>query len=493
MKTRRREVLKGVLSLPALALPYPLRASGAPTAEKTSAIVIGGGLSGLYCALSLADFGVDVLLLEGSRRIGGRAFTADGVETRPEYGASEVGPSYARALYLCSRLNVKLIPDRRSLLPMSNYVHGTWVSSSDWPASDVNKMPESERRTPPLMVGTRFITELNPLENLTDWLSGNFNAYDVSVRELFRKNGVSAEALRLASKTMDILQSSSLALMQERKRTEFDASYAGTVAAEADSPFGLISGQDEDESVPAVRTIEGGTSRLPEAIAAELGDRVRTQKVVAEIAMSKSGADVRCLDGSRYRADFVVSAVPFSTLRNISVTPRFEGAQAEAVFRLRYRGTTRAFGVVEQPYWEADGLEPSFFTDETIQTLAVVKKPGIDKHTFSVIFTGPSAARIDQLPNAEALALIESEIARIRPSTQGKLRFLSLYGWRNNRLVQGCRHMFAPGQITQFAQEMIVPHHRLHFAGEHARRVDFGMEAALESGERAAQEILARA
>ncbi|WP_446830790.1 flavin monoamine oxidase family protein [Candidatus Foliamicus sp.] len=493
MKTRRREVLKGVLSLPALALPYPLRASGAPTAEKTSAIVIGGGLSGLYCALSLADFGVDVLLLEGSRRIGGRAFTADGVETRPEYGASEVGPSYARALYLCSRLNVKLIPDRRSLLPMSNYVHGTWVSSSDWPASDVNKMPESERRTPPLMVGTRFITELNPLENLTDWLSGNFNAYDVSVRELFRKNGVSAEALRLASKTMDILQSSSLALMQERKRTEFDASYAGTVAAEADSPFGLIGGQDEDESVPAVRTIEGGTSRLPEAIAAELGDRVRTQKVVAEIAMSKSGADVRCLDGSRYRADFVVSAVPFSTLRNISVTPRFEGAQAEAVFRLRNRGTTRAFGVVEEPYWEADGLEPSFFTDETIQTLAVVKKPGIDKHTFSVIFTGPSAARIDQLPNAEALALIESEIARIRPSTRGKLRFLSLYGWRNNRLVQGCRHMFAPGQITQFAQEMIVPHHRLHFAGEHARRVDFGMEAALESGERAAQEILARA
>ena len=494
MKTRRREVLKGALSLPALSLPWPLlRAGRAFAAEQTSVIVIGGGLSGLYCALSLADFGVDVLLLEGSDRIGGRAFTADGVETRPEYGASEVGPSYARAIYLCSRLDVNLIPDRRKLLPMCNYVHGTWVAAKDWSASDANRMPESERHMPPLMVGTRLISDLNPLENLTDWLSGDFNAYDVSVRELFLKNGVSEAALRLAGKTMDTLNASSLALMQERTRTEFDASYLGAASQQADSPFGLIESQREGENVPAVRTIEGGTSRLPEAMAAELGDRIRTGKVAAEITMSNTGAEVRCLDGSRYRADFVVAAVPFSTLRNISVTPRFQGPQAEAVFRLRYRGTTRAFGVVEQPYWEDDGLEPSFFTDETIQTLAVVEKPGLDKHTVSVIFTGPDAARIDQLPNDDALALIESEIARIRPSTKGKLRFVSLYGWRNNRLVQGCRHMFAPGQITQFAHEMIVPHHRLHFAGEHTRRVDFGMEAALEAGERAAQEILSLA
>jgi len=37
---------------------------------------------------------------------------------------------------------------------------------------------------------------------------------------------------------------------------------------------------------------------------------------------------------------------------------------------------------------------------------------------------------------------------------------------------------------------MIRPHHELHFAGEHARRLEVGMEAAVESGERAALEIL---
>ena len=39
-------------------------------------------------------------------------------------------------------------------------------------------------------------------------------------------------------------------------------------------------------------------------------------------------------------------------------------------------------------------------------------------------------------------------------------------------------------------QQMSKPHARLHFAGEHTRRFEVGMEAAMESGERAALEVL---
>jgi monoamine oxidase len=37
---------------------------------------------------------------------------------------------------------------------------------------------------------------------------------------------------------------------------------------------------------------------------------------------------------------------------------------------------------------------------------------------------------------------------------------------------------------------MSKPFGRLHFAGEHTRRLEVGMEAAMESGERAALEIM---
>lgn len=495
MTVKRRQVLKGALSLSALSLSHPLlKPANGFAAEKTTAVVIGGGLSGLNCALLLSDFGIDVILLEGSNRVGGRARTADGVETRPEYGASEVGRSYARAIDLCSRLDVNLLPDERTLLPMSNYVNGTWVRSEDWADSPANTMPDGEREIPPLMVGTSLLSRLNPLKNLDDWLSPEFAAYDIPMRELFLNNGASDEAMRLAGIPMDLRVTSSLGMMQERTRTLFDANFGRTQMEVADTPFGLTATRQEGEETPPVRTIEGGTSRLPEAMAAALGDRVRLGKVAVEIDMSGSGAEIRCIDGSRYRADFVVSAAPFTTLRNMAVSPRFTGRQAEAILELGYRGTTRAWGVVEAPYWEEDGLEPSFFTDETIQTVVVLDKlPGEDRHRFSIIFTGPSAARIDQLPDDQAVALIESEMARIRPSTRGKMRFVDLYGWRKNPLIQGCRHLFRPGQISRFAKEMIMPHHQLHFAGEHTRRVDFGMEAALESGERAAVEILQRA
>ena len=44
--------------------------------------------------------------------------------------------------------------------------------------------------------------------------------------------------------------------------------------------------------------------------------------------------------------------------------------------------------------------------------------------------------------------------------------------------------------ISRYAQALGVPHGRLHFAGEHTGRAIRGMEAAMESGERAATEIL---
>ena len=52
-------------------------------AERADVIVIGAGLAGLNTALNLSDFGVKTIVLEASGRVGGRCYTADGVEGRP--------------------------------------------------------------------------------------------------------------------------------------------------------------------------------------------------------------------------------------------------------------------------------------------------------------------------------------------------------------------------------------------------------------------------
>lgn len=488
MKANRRQLMKGALALSALSIAS---SGSAKAVEKTSVTVIGGGLSGLNSALMLKDAGYDVIVLEASERVGGRVYTADGVETRPEYGASQIGKSYARTISLCERFDLKLIPEHRKLMAMSNYVNGQWVKSIDWEHSEVNKTVGDERKIPPALLSSKILTGLNPLKSLTDWLDPKFSDYDISIYDLFKQHGVSDEAIRLASATTDIHTASALGLLQEKNRGLFDLAFTKDVQEAVDRPYGYGNGKGMSEGLALINNIEGGCSRLPEAMAAALGDSVRTGKMVRKINMSKTGAEVTCMDGSRFKSDYVISALPFSTLQYVSVFPDLQGKQAEGVFKLDYVDTSRAFGIIEEPFWEDDGFEPSFFSDETVQMFwALEKRPDEDKPRFIVVFTDAAASRIDQYSKAKALAVMEAEINRIRPSTKGKLRFLDMYGWKNNPMIQGCRHMYSPGQINGFAREIVKPHHRLHFAGEHTRRNDFGMESALESGERAAFEII---
>jgi monoamine oxidase len=58
--------------------------------------------------------------------------------------------------------------------------------------------------------------------------------------------------------------------------------------------------------------------------------------------------------------------------------------------------------------------------------------------------------------------------------------------------IRGCSHQYVPGKVMAWSQAMMQPHERLHFAGEHTRRLEVGMESAMETGERAALEILER-
>ena len=73
------------------------------------------------------------------------------------------------------------------------------------------------------------------------------------------------------------------------------------------------------------------------------------------------------------------------------------------------------------------------------------------------------------------------------------MRVKTFKDWGNDPLQRGCGFSLAPGQVNAFARHMIEPWNVLHFAGEHTRRTDFGMESAMESGERAAIEIITRA
>jgi monoamine oxidase len=456
-----------------------LGAVNARAADTATVVVIGAGLAGLYTAMQLVQAGADVIVLEGSNRVGGRAFTDDSSPYKPEFGAEDIGASYARVVSVCDRLGLKMLPAHHPVLPMSNRINGQWVRSDKWASSPVNKMIGDERTVQPAYTGTTFALKHNRLKALDDWLKPEFSDLDVSLFDLMMKSNASDEAIRLANLSCfgnDIQSYSTLAQLQELNCYDFDRSFAA-----------------QNKSIPLTRNVAGGTSRLSDAMAASLGDRIRCGKIVRMIDMDNSHADIMCLDGSRYSADFVVAAIPFSLLRRISITPQMPPLQAEAIELLPSGFTSRGFGHIHAKYWEDDGLEPSFFSDDTIKMVwAVPPKSAGDAYRLTVVMTGAAAMQIDLMDEADARAFATREIIRMRPSMAGKFEIFAWYGWGRDPFAQGCRQTFAPGQVARYGELMIKPYMRLHLAGEHTRRLGVGMEAAMESGDRASSEIIAQ-
>ena len=102
----RRNFLKRASAAASVALitPRPLRAQ-----SRHDVIVVGAGLSGLNAALMLEAEGVNVQVLEGRKRVGGRVLSMRNVPGNPEAGGTSFFPGYARLLDAAERYGVDLI------------------------------------------------------------------------------------------------------------------------------------------------------------------------------------------------------------------------------------------------------------------------------------------------------------------------------------------------------------------------------------------------
>jgi monoamine oxidase len=83
-----------------------------------------------------------------------------------------------------------------------------------------------------------------------------------------------------------------------------------------------------------------------------------------------------------------------------------------------------------------------------------------------------------------------TEYERLRPAAKGLLEPAGIKSWQTDPFAGGDWAIWAPGQVTESLPALIKPAGRLHFCGEHTATTNRGMEGAMESGERAAQEVL---
>lgn len=466
--TRRRSLglMAGTAVSPALAPRF------ASAADRADVVIVGAGLAGLTAASILQDVGYSSLIVEAKDRIGGRCHTLTDLPGRPEAGGSSVGSMYARFIDYCDRLGVKRSPAKGSGYGTHTHIKGTNILNSAWADHPLNPFEGEQRELSAAAYRSTMIRKYSLFDDLESWPEPAITAQDESLRDMMLRHGHSEAEIRLGMDTnpgyghsIDTL--SSVHMMHV---TNFAFHQA-------------------DGAPPMFWDIEGGNSSLVYAMANALDASIHTETPVQGIRAGAGGVEVVASDGRVFKGKRAVVTLPFSALKFVAFDPPLTGLQSEAIQSMPYGSCFHAVIQADAPYWNDDGLPPGMWMDTTPGRISAMAEDG-DVVGLYVFVTGRLAEFLNRMPKEQADQRLIADLVAARPAAKGKVKVARSWSWVRDPYAGGMYAYWRPGMIAKYKGEMAKPTGGVHFAGEHTSDSTRGLEGAMESGERAAFEVM---
>ena len=459
----RRRLLHGSLA----GIAAGLSGSCAKHLSGRKVVVVGAGLSGLNAALILERWGFEVQVVEARERVGGRIWTLDALPGSPEGGGNVMGANYGRVLKAAHDLQVPLRSPPRTL-PSDYFVDGQRIPRDDWASAEANPLPNAWRNIPP----SRLMGKLNasnPLLQTRAWHDPTLMASDTSALSGLSALGFPDAAIRLIG--------ANNSYGNNLDETSLMSLYR--VMGE----FGRLSGP-----ALAVKEATKGNMRLPEAMARQLARPIEMGSPVTAVHQSSSVTRVTLASGETVDADAVIMTLPLPALRRIDMDlPASQTTLLEAV---DYHKVVQLHCIVEAPFWKSAGWGGSWWTDNLLGRIFTRPIPGTRRFNMTVWINGDDCDALNAMDEATCIDRISRALWDLMPDAREVTSVGQLVRWSNDPFAGGVWALWRPGQAATAHAALRAPAGRVFFAGEHTAEAYRGMEGAMESGERAALEVM---
>jgi monoamine oxidase len=446
--------------------------------NRSDVVVVGAGFAGLSAARALLRQGKKVVVIEARDRVGGRVKAAKIAGRAIDAGGMWVGPTQTRLLDLIKEYGLHTVPQFETGNNIADLGGKRLTASGEAVGFDPETQAEYDRIV-------RDLTKLSdqvPLD--APWTMPRAEEYDhITADDWFlaqTKNAAVLGFLRAYVRgifTADSYQISFLFfLFYMRSGDSYDTLYGFENAAQA-------------------WTVKETMHQVASRVASELGSAIVLQAPVRSIFQDGAGVMVSS-DKGKWKCDYAIVAVPLPLSVRIAYDPILPPERDILAQHMPMGSVIKYWVAYEKPFWRERGLNGILQSDQPPSEFIsgdftpAEGRPGllagfIEAHN-AMAWTGRPMEERKKL-------VVERLVSFLGPEAAHPIDYED-QDWPADPWSRGCYGAsMTPGIMTTVGKVIRQPHGRIHWAGTETSTKWMGyIDGAIRSGERAAEEVLAR-